>query len=203
VPDKLLRISKAIGAFISVIASIASWLLIVMIAIIIFDVTARKVPPLQSLVIDSWLVGYVSSVKLQEWEWHLHTIVFALCLGATYVKDRHVRVGLWRDSRSPRTQAWIEIIGILFLLVPFLAVLVLYGIQFAATSYAIGEGSSAMLGLSNRWLIKGILVFGFILVMLAGVAILLKNIAYIMGAEPSGDDDSGGASGPDRVHIQT
>lgn len=184
-PVSLLRLADAIARILSLVASAAAWLLLVMVAVIMFDVTARKIPAFQGLIIDSWLVGYVSSIKLQEWEWHLHTIVFALCLGATYVADGHVRVDLWREKRSERTQAWIEVIGILLLLIPYVGILLYYSIDFVATSYLQGEGSTAVMGLGHRWLIKAVLAFGFLLLLLAALVVLLRKIAFLAGLRPS------------------
>ena len=195
-PASLLRLADAIARALSLVASVAAWLLLVMVAVIMFDVTARKIPAFQGLIIDSWLVGYVSSIKLQEWEWHLHTIVFALCLGATYVADGHVRVDLWREKRSERTQAWIEVIGILFMLIPYVGILLYYAVDFVATSFLQGEGSTAVMGLGHRWLIKAVLALGLLMLLLAGVAVLLRRIAFLAGPGPSREAAPCGLPGP-------
>ena len=42
-----------------------------------------------------------------------------LCLA--YLNGAHVRVDLWRESRSPRTKAWVEVGGLLVLGIPMSA----------------------------------------------------------------------------------
>src|SRR3546814_10357164 len=136
----------------------------------LFDVFARMFRPLQMLVNYTWLKDYLSSTKLQEWEWHLHGVVLLLAFGFAYVCDKHVRIDGWRDKRTPKTQALIEIVGICVAMLPFCSLLLYESIQFVEMSYVSNEGSAAMTGLSHRWVIKSFLVVGYALLILAGVA---------------------------------
>lgn len=116
----------------------------------------------------------VSSVSLQELEWHFHGALFLLCLGFTYMKDAHVRVDLFRDKFSSATNRWIEVIGCLLFLLPYCAVVIYFGIDFASKAYVAGEMSATAEGLPYRWVIKSFLPVGFFLLGLAGIAILLN-----------------------------
>tara|TARA_B100000242_G_scaffold113205_1_gene78997 strand:- start:635 stop:859 length:225 start_codon:yes stop_codon:yes gene_type:complete len=44
----------------------------------------------------------------------------------------------------------------------------------------MNEVSSALTGLSNRWIIKSFIPIGMVLLFLAGVTLLLKNLIYIL-----------------------
>lgn len=185
-PAILTKAERWISRWLAVVAEVAAWLLLAMIVVIMIDVVARKIPAVQGFISDTWLVNYIASVKLQEWEWHLHTVVFALGLGATYLAGGHVRVDLWREKRSPRTKAWVEILGIVFLFIPYVATLCYYAFVFASISYLQGEGSNAYTGLGNRWIIKSVLAFGILCLLLSAVAGLIRSVAELRHGGPGG-----------------
>ena len=112
-------------------------------------------------------------------EWHLHTAIFLLALGFAYVKNSHVRIEIIREKYSNNLKSVFEIIGILFFLVPYTFMIIYYGIDFVQRSFSMNEVSSALTGLSHRWIIKSFIPIGMLLLFLAGVSILLKNLLYI------------------------
>ena len=139
------------------------------IAVILFDVATRG-------------SFYIGSTALQELEWHLHTAVLMLCLGYAYLTDSHVRIGLLRDRWSPRRKALVEFVGCLVFLVPFCAVAIFYGIEFAATAFAQGERSPSPGGLEARWIVKATVPLGMALLLLAGLAVMGRSLAVLLGA---------------------
>ena len=98
----LIATSEAIDRFISRIGKLSAWLLIPLMAVIIFDVITRKFRLLTDLreyfIIHDMAAGadfigsYLTSTKFQELEWHLHAALFLLCLGYGYVRNSHVRI---------------------------------------------------------------------------------------------------------------
>ncbi len=163
--DRLIRIAitaigRAIGA-----------LLLVLVAVIVFDIATRG-----SL--------FVSSTALQELEWHLHTTVLMLALGYAYLSDSHVRIGFVRDRLPPRGQAAIEALGCLLFLAPFCVVSAYYGVDYAATAFAQGEGSASPGGLPARWVIKAAVPAGMGLLLLAGLSVFLRaTIVLVKGPQ--------------------
>lgn len=135
--------------------------MIALMVTIIFDVITRR-------------FLNVGSVAIQELEWHFHGALFLLCLGFTYLKDAHVRVDLFRDKFSIKTNRLIEIIGCLFFLLPYCTVVFYFGIDFVVNAYIAGEMSPNTEGLPYRWIIKSCLPLGFFLLGIAGISILLK-----------------------------
>lgn len=166
-----------------------AWLIVPLMLIILLDVVARKIPGFWIAVEGSFLAGLVSSVKLQETEWHLHTLLFVFALGYAYVYNMHVRVDLIRRRFSQKLRAWLELLSCLFLLIPYTALLLYYGWDFVAVSFAQGEGSQAMTGLPQRWLIKSTLLLGIALFLLSGLRAALRAILFLRGAG-GGDFDS-------------
>lgn len=159
------------------IGRVAMWLFLPLIGVILFDVITRKIPGFSYVVLQGWLDGWISSTRLQELEWHLHTGLFALVLGWAYLRNAQVRVDLLRERGGTTVKLWIELFGAVLMLLPFCALLLWYGADFVATSYRQGEGSAAMTGLAHRWVIKGVFLGGVALLFLAGLSVLLRSFA--------------------------
>jgi TRAP-type mannitol/chloroaromatic compound transport system permease small subunit len=175
----LLRISDVLSDVVSRIGKIAAWLAIPLMAIILIDVAGRKIIDVYPEFTNT--IFYLGSTKLQEMEWHLHAVLFLLCLGFAYIKDSHVRIELVRDKLGPRTRVWLELLGCLAFLIPYCIVVVDFGYDFALRAFKSGEVSSALTGLSHRWIIKSVMPLGFTILAIAGVSVALRCIVYLFG----------------------
>ena len=105
---------------------------------------------------------------------HLYSFGFLLGLGYAYQADAHIRVDVLHERFRHRTKAWIELYGILLLLLPFIALVLIYSVPFVASSFEAGEVSNAPGGLPLRWLIKAALPLGFFLLLLTAGARLIR-----------------------------
>jgi len=121
------------------------------------------------------------SVMLEEIEWHLAGMVWLIGLSYTLVSDHHVRVDVLHERFSLRTQAWIELFGILFLLMPFLVLALKGMIPYFWSSYLQGEESQAPAGLPARWALKFFLPLAFSLILLAALSRFSKCTALLFG----------------------
>ena len=166
--DFLIKLSDGIDRAVSLIARIAAWAGVVLIAVTIFDVVTRR-----------FLV--LGSTRLQEFEWHMHVVLFALVIGFAYIKDTHVRIDLIRERLSERAQWWIELLGVLFFLLPFCTLVVYFSYDFALRSYHTDEISASATGLTHRWIIKSVIPIGFSLLGLAGITILIRKLIELFG----------------------
>lgn len=171
----LVRLSQRLERVLSVIGMIGAWLSLPLIAIIIFDIVTRR-----------FLV--LGSTKLQEMEWHLHAALFLLALGFGYLHNSHVRIEVVRERFPQVVKARLEVLGVLLFLIPYSMLVIYFGLDFAYRSFAIGEVSSALTGLSHRWIIKSFVPLGMILLLLAGVAVLVRNVAYLILVETGNED---------------
>ena len=169
VPERhpLVRLSRALDRGLTLAGMVGAWLAIPLIFIIIFDIVTRR-----------FLV--LGSTKLQEMEWHLHAALFLLALGFGYLRNSHVRIEVVRERFSQLWKARLEVTGITLFLVPYAALVIWFGLDFAERSFSINEVSSALTGLSHRWIIKSFVPLGMLLLLLAGIAVLLRNLAYLM-----------------------
>ena len=168
----LLQISMIADRILAWIAEASGWLFVVLMAVICFDVASRKM---------GFQIPGFGSTRLQEMEWHLHTVIFSMWLGFNYIINGHPRVDSFTEPFSMRRKAAIELAGLLIFAIPYIYVLVYFGIDFVVASYAGGEGSDAPTGLSHRWIIKSLFFAGLVLLMVALVSMTLRLIVYLFG----------------------
>ena len=161
-------LSQVVDGVISAIGKGASWLWVVITGVIIYAVVGR------------YAFGS-GSVTLEEVQWHLAGAGWLLGLAYTLVVDGHVRVDVIHERLSLRGQGWIELFGLVFLLLPFLGLAVYEMFPYAYSSWQQGETSQAPAGLPYRWVLKGVLALSFVLLILAALSRLLKVTALLFG----------------------
>jgi len=177
IEKSLLSISSKLDYFLCFMGKIGAWMAIPLITIIIFDIVTRRF----------FVLG---STKLQEMEFHLHAALFLLALGYGYLKNSHVRIEIIRERFSTLTKAWLEVIGVLCFVLPYTGLVVYFGIDFASRSFHMNEVSAALTGLPYRWIIKSFVPLGMAFLWLAGIAVLLRNIVYILGIKKNNQNIS-------------
>ena len=181
----MIRVASVLERTVVFCGRLAAWAGVALVLVTMADVITREFTQSSWETLrkfSEWQQAAFGSTRLQELEWHLHTILFLPCLGWAYVTGAHVRIDIFRERCSARTKAWIEIVGILLFLLPFTALVVWFGIDFAASSLAQHESSASAGGLGNRWIIKAVLPAGLLLLMLAGIARLLTSAAQLAGS---------------------
>jgi len=120
-----------------------------------------------------------SSVMIQEIQWHLFDILFLLGLSYALQTDKHVRVDIFYANFSDKTKAIVNIVSQIFLILPFSIIILYTGYTLVEMSYLQGEISSDPGGLTHRYLIKAMILVGFVLVALQSIAEIYKNIKTI------------------------
>ena len=124
-----------------------------------FDVIARKLVWIQIWLVENF--GRIfESTLLQELEWHV-TMLFSLVLGYGYIWNTHVRVDLVRETLAFR-EGLAGAVGLTFFMIPFCLVVIYFASVYAYDSFMIHEISASQVGLTDRWIIKSVLVFGLI-----------------------------------------
>lgn len=182
--DAMLRIAAGLDSVGKAAGKAIGWLMVPLIAIIMFDVVTRKVEWTRLYFADFTVeYGISLSTIFQELQWHLHGAMLLLSFGFGYLANAHVRVDVFRELTSRRTQAWSELILLLVLAVPFLCLLIYYGWILFSISYGQNEGSDSMTGLGWRWFLKFFVPVGFLLALAAVVATIMRLIVYLFGPE--------------------
>jgi TRAP-type mannitol/chloroaromatic compound transport system permease small subunit len=171
----LLKLSEVFRRLLESIALVSGWLLVIMACVTTFDVVARK------------FGVQLPYTKLQELEWHFHAAVFSLWMGYCYTINAHPRVDTFTERLTYRSRAWVELVGCLVLALPYIALVAYYSLDFVASSYALGERSDSTVGLTHRWVIKGIYAAGLWLVVLGILSVLLRVIVFLFGDRPEAE----------------
>lgn len=104
-------------------------------------------------------------------------IMIMMLFGFTYLRDGHVRVDVLRRNWSKRTLAIIEIIGVLTILLPLCAILAKFGWDGLLRTTHFAE--------PDVWAMRIAAVIGPALLGIAGVATVLRNIAFLRGKSKS------------------
>jgi TRAP-type mannitol/chloroaromatic compound transport system permease small subunit len=122
----------------------------------------------------------LSSNAWLEIQWYLFSAVFLLAAGYTLRHDEHVRIDVVISKLSPRLQAWIDIFGGVFFLLPMALLLLVHSWPVFVNSYVIDEVSSDAGGLI-RWPVKLLMPAGFFLLILQAFSEMVKRLAYLKG----------------------
>jgi TRAP-type mannitol/chloroaromatic compound transport system permease small subunit len=177
-----LRISDALRSFVDFVGRWGAWMIIPLVVITVFDVVARKLVWIQIWLVEN-LGRIFESTLLQELEWHFHTALFTLVLGYGYIWNTHVRVDLVRETLAFRKKAWLELLGLTFFMIPYCVTVIWFASVYAYDSFMISEISASQVGLSHRWIIKSVLVFGMVVAALSGVAVWLQVAIVLWGPQ--------------------
>lgn len=180
----LLALSRLIDALNESVGRFARWLVLACVLVSAGNAVARY--------------GFnLSSNAFLEIQWYLYAAVFLGAAGYTLKHNAHVRIDLVCGRLPPRAQAWIDVFGGLFMLLPVCAIILWYGWSAFLESYRIGEVSADAGGLA-RWPIKLVVPLAFLLLILQGVSETIKRLAFLRGL--AGDAAQPEAAG--RGHVE-
>ena len=143
------------------LSDITSYLLYLLVALIIYDLTNRY-------------LFSSGSIALQELEWHIFDFIMLFSLYFTLKLDGHVRVDIFYSKLPEKFQRYIDIFSHLFFIIPFSILVIYTSFDFITLSYLQNETSSDPGGLPYRFVVKSFVIFGFGLLILQSV-IRLKN----------------------------
>ena len=124
-----------------------------------------------------------SSNGLLEIQWYLFAAVFMLGAGYGFLKNSHVRIDFISSKLSHRARNWIDVLGIVLVLIPFCVITIALGWPFFTQAQASGEMSQNAGGLI-RWPAYAMIPLGFALLMMQAVSELIKRIAFLTGNGP-------------------
>jgi TRAP-type mannitol/chloroaromatic compound transport system permease small subunit len=183
------RVAAKLRAVVDFVGRWAAWLSIPVVVITCIDVVGRKIGYIDDVgrvhSLQLWLSGtfgrFFESQILQELEWHFHAALFALVLGYGVVYNTHVRIDLIRDNVRFRGKAWLEFVGLTFFMLPYCAIVIWFAYGYAQSSFMVNEASASTIGLTHRWIIKGVLVAGLVTAAVSGIAAWLQVVTILWG----------------------
>lgn len=120
-------------------------------------------------------------IQMEELHWHLYAAIFLLSLGYANVAGAHVRVDLFYDRMSDRGKAWVNLLGAVFLLLPFCAIISFYSFKYFWASWLVGEISQQPGALPARYILKFVLFLGMAILLTQAISIALRALIVLTG----------------------
>ncbi len=173
----LLSLSRLIDKISTVVGRLTMWLILATTLISAGNALVRK-------------IFNVSSNGLLEIQWYLFAAVFMLGAGFGFLKNSHVRIDFISTKLSSHARNWIDVIGIVVVLVPFCVIAGSLGWTFFYQALLSGEMSQNAGGLI-RWPAYALIPLGFGLLLMQSMSELIKRVAFLTGNGPdvlSGED---------------
>lgn len=186
--DRILGLADRLDSISRKLGLLVGWIIVPLILVIMFDVITRKID-ITRLYFSDFTVkyGYSISTILQDLQWHFHAALLMFSFGIGYLANAHVRVDIFREMASRRRQAWIELLGLIILALPFLTLMIWFSWRMVLLSFMQGEGSDSMTGIGMRFIPKSFMFFGFIVVLCAVLATIGRLLAYLFGSQQQQD----------------
>ncbi len=163
----LLALSRLIDRINEIIGKTISWAILVAILVSAGNAIVRKTFNMSS---NAWL----------ELQWYLFGAAFMLAAAYTLKQNEHIRIDIVYGMFSRRVQHWIDLLGHLLFLMPFVILMIFYFVPYVSLSFRSGEMSSSAGGLI-LWPAKALLLAGFIQLFFQGVSEIIKKIAIMRG----------------------
>ncbi len=125
----------------------------------------------------------VSAPVIYDLQWHFLAAVVMLMAGYTLLRDEHVRVDVLAPRLGERGMAWLELVGIVTVLVPICALMVWVTMTELVHAMIAGETRATPESISNlpAWIIKSFIPAGFLLLALQGVAEAIRCVSCLRG----------------------
>lgn len=155
--------NEAVGRFVS-------WISLLLVLVVFVDVVMRY-------------LFKTSFVFVQELEWHLFAFIFLIGAGYTLLHDGHVRVDIIYQRLSLKGRAWVNLIGVIFFLIPGCWLVIATSWKFVGNSFSMLEGSPDPGGIPYRFIVKGTMTVGYALLLLQGLSMGLHALLQVLGAE--------------------
>ena len=169
-PSASLRLADLMDWVVEVAGRAASWLGLAMVLLISFNVLGR------------YVLG-VSSVALQELEWHLMVPLVLIGLSYAMRHREHVRIDfLFEHFPKPVQDVVDSLSGIATVVIS--VIVIDFSLEYVDQSFAMGEGSPDPGGLSHRFILKAFIPLGFALLAVEGAAVAIRHAVYAFRGRP-------------------
>ena len=165
--NSLLGLSRLIDGFSERVGKSVYWLILAAVLISALNAVVRK-------------IFNMSSNAFLEIQWYLFSAVFLLTAGYTLLHKEHVRIDVISGRLSKTKQIWIDIIGLVFFLIPFCLLVIALSWPLFVKVLVTSEMSSNAGGLI-RWPVYVLMPLGFAFLFVQGISELIKRFAFLRG----------------------
>ena len=101
-------------------------------------------------------IGFIWMQEVYVW---LHSFIFMLGSGFTSLANEHVRIDVFYREASEKYKAWVNLIGNVFLLSPFLYIIWKYSYPFVYRSFLMNEVSREAGGMPALYILKSAILW--------------------------------------------
>jgi TRAP-type mannitol/chloroaromatic compound transport system permease small subunit len=142
-----------------------------------------------AVVLMRYVLG-IGRIWLSESILYAHAALFLLAAAWTLQQDGHVRVDVLYSRASRRGRAVVDLLGALFLLLPFMLAIVYFAFPYVVRSWSILERSRETSGLPFVYLLKTLIPLFALLMGLQGISQALRA-GLLLASEGAGDAAAG------------
>jgi TRAP-type mannitol/chloroaromatic compound transport system permease small subunit len=170
-----LRVSRGIDRASDLVGRGTAWLAVLMVLVGAYNAVGRYV--------GRFIGVNLSSNLYLELQWYLFSLLFLLAAAWGLKEDSHVRVDVFYARLSARTRGWINVAGLILLLIPFCAFTLWTSIPAVRNSWVVRETSPDPGGLA-RYPLKAVILVCFVLLLVQAVSELIKAFAMTRSPVP-------------------
>ena len=123
----------------------------------------------------------IGSIALQESIIYMHALIFMLGAAYTLKSEGHVRIDIFYRAMSPRSRAWVNLLGTLLMLMPVSIFIFWVSWEYVAISWELREGSREAGGLDGIYLLKSVILLMAGLLIVQGIVQMLRAILILSG----------------------
>ena len=162
-----LALSRLIDRITEAIGKSVMWMILIAILVSATNAIVRKLFNVSS---NAWL----------ELQWYLFGAAFLLASAYTLKQNEHIRIDIFYGTRIRRTQHWIDLVGHVFFLLPFVVLMTWMLVPYAWDAIKSGQISTNAGGLTI-WPARALLLGGFALLVAQAISEIIKKIAVMRG----------------------
>lgn len=168
----LLKLERGFDKFADAIGYFTAFVMVLMILNVTYDVVMRY-------------FFNTGSIAMQEMEWHLFSVIILLGISYTLKEDGHVRVDLIYDRLTSKKKAKINMVGVVFFILPVALLIGIESIPYVIESFVSNEKSGDPGGLEYRWIVKSLIPLSFFLLVITAIGFFIKNLNVYKGLHES------------------
>jgi len=124
-------------------------------------------------------------IAMQESITYMHALIFLVGIPYTLKHDAHVRVDIFYNKMSERNKAWVNLAGILILLIPVLGFIFYTSWDYVTASWQMLEESGEPGGLPFVYLLKSTILLMTLLLLIQAVSYIARNIRILFFSNSS------------------
>ena len=170
----LAQLSKFIDRFNTIIGYLSAFFVFSMV-IVVFTVVVLRY---------GFNIGFIWMQEVYVW---LHSFVFMLGAGFTYLANEHVRIDVFYREASKKYKAIVDLLGNIFLLLPFLYIIWKYSYPFVYRSFLMNEVSREAGGMPALYILKSAILWFCIVLFLQLISNVIKSILTLTNHQGSGE----------------